>query len=254
MSAQALLAPQEVWFEAPERWMSDAVHLVVIGAGGNGSEVVDCLASFHHALVSLGHPKGLNVTIIDDAVVREPNLVRQRFWPCDLGQYKAVALANRYNLMLGLDWTGLPYRFPGPETEKAIACADLVITAVDLPSARRALAHYGGYFKPSCMWLDLGNGHRHGQAVFGALSPRHRERYPCVIDVYPELASLQDDPRKSCSAAESLGTQDCLINRAVTTAGMGIVWELLRYGRTAKHCLSISLETGEQMAASFPPP
>ncbi|MEE4465339.1 ThiF family adenylyltransferase, partial [Azotobacter chroococcum] len=134
MSAQALLAPQEVWFEAPERWMSDAVHLVVIGAGGNGSEVADCLASFHHALVSLGHPKGLQVTIIDDAVVREPNLVRQRFWPCDLGQYKAVALANRYNLMLGLEWTGLPYRFPGPETEKAIARADLVITAVDLPS------------------------------------------------------------------------------------------------------------------------
>ncbi len=110
--------------------------------------------------------------------------------------------------MLGLDWTGLPYRFPGPETEKAIARADLVITAVDMPSARRALAHYGGYFKPSCMWLDLGNGHRHGQAVFGTLSLRHREHYPSVIEVYPELAILQDDPRKSCSAAESLGTQN----------------------------------------------
>jgi hypothetical protein len=72
-------------------------------------EVVDCLAQFHHAMISLGHQHGLHVTIIDDSVVREANLVRQRFWPCDLDQYKAVALANRYNLMLGLSWEGLPF-------------------------------------------------------------------------------------------------------------------------------------------------
>jgi len=73
-----------------------------------------------------------------------------------------------------------------------------------------------------------------------------------VVNVFPEIATLEDEPRKSCSAAESIATQDCLINRAVTTAGMSIVWELLRYGQTSKNCVSVNLETGEQMTAGFP--
>jgi len=251
MSAATPLYPEPAVFKTPDHWRSKAPRIVVIGAGGNGSEVVDTLAAFHHALVSLGHPAGLHVTIIDDSVVREPNLVRQRFWPCDLGQNKAISLANRYNLMLGLSWTGLPYRFPCKQTYSAIEGADLIISAVDLPSARREISRIQ-YGKRLCMWLDLGNGHRHGQAVFGALHDQNRRRYPCVVDVCPEIATLEDDPRKSCSAAESIATQDCLINRAVTTAGMSIVWELLRYGQTSKHCVSVNLETGEHMTAGFP--
>ncbi|WP_434141318.1 PRTRC system ThiF family protein (plasmid) [Pseudomonas luteola] len=251
MSAATPLYPEPAVFKTPDHWRSKAPRIVVIGAGGNGSEVVDTLAAFHHALVSLGHPAGLHVTIIDDSIVREPNLVRQRFWPCDLGQNKAISLANRYNLMLGLSWSGLPYRFPCKQTYSAIEGADLIISAVDLPSARRDISRIQ-YGKRLCMWLDLGNGHRHGQAVFGALHEQSRRRYPCVVDVFPEIATLEDDLRKSCSAAESIATQDCLINRAVTTAGMSIVWELLRYGQTSKHCVSVNLETGEHMTAGFP--
>lgn len=252
MSALPHFAQDEVWYDAPDGWMSNRINVVVIGAGGNGSEVVDCLANFHHALRSLGHPHGIHVTVVDDAIVREPNLVRQRFWPCDLGLNKAVALSNRYNMMLGMEWTALPYRFPSELTESAISKADLIITAVDLASARRNLANYSGQAKRHCIWLDLGNSHRHGQVVLGALNTAFRNRYPTVLEVYPELATLADSLTKSCSAAESIGTQDCLVNRAVTTAGMGIVWDLMRYGRTAKHCLSINLETGEHMAAGFP--
>ncbi|ENA27509.1 PRTRC system ThiF family protein [Pseudomonas sp. HPB0071] len=171
MSAATPLYLESAVFKTPDHWRSKAPHIVVIGAGGNGSEVVDTLAAFHHALVSLGHPTGLHVTIIDDSVVREPNLVRQRFWPCDLGQNKAVSLANRYNLMLGLSWTGLPYRFPCKQTYSAIEGADLIISAVDLPSARRDISRIQ-YGKRLCMWLDLGNGHRHGQAVFGRCMSR----------------------------------------------------------------------------------
>lgn len=36
----ALLASQETAFKAPSDWLSRAVQVVVIGAGGNGSEVV----------------------------------------------------------------------------------------------------------------------------------------------------------------------------------------------------------------------
>lgn len=248
MSAAVAVKPAMTTFKAPNDWLSSPINIVVIGAGGNGSEVVDCLASFHHAIRSLGHPYGLKVTIIDDSVVREPNLVRQRFWPCDLGHFKAVSLANRYNLMLGLQWVGLPYRFPCVETEEAIAHAALIISAVDVPSARVAIAN----LKAKAMWLDLGNDARHGQIVFGAIDAKLRKTFPNVLDAYPEIQTLPDDTSKSCSVAESLRSQDCLINRAVTTAGMAIVWELLRYGETSKHWLMVNLETGEQSAFPFP--
>lgn len=247
----ALPVPEKITYTAPGSWRSRPVKVVVIGAGGNGSEVVDCLAQFHHAIRSLGHPYGLSVTIIDDTLVRESNLVRQRFWPCDLGQYKAISLANRYNLMLGLEWTGLPYRFPSSETEECIRSADLIITAVDLPSARMAVSKL---HQSHAMWLDLGNEARHGQIVFGAISGRQRKLYPNVVDAYPEIATLPDDNSKSCSVAEALRIQDCLINRTVTTAGMAIVWELLRYGETSKHWIVVDLESGEQHAYPFPIP
>lgn len=249
MSAVSQIQDRPVSFKAPQGWLSAAPRIVVIGAGGNGSEVVDCLASFHHAMRSLGHPYGLHVTTIDDTAVREPNLVRQRFWPCDLGQYKSVSLANRYNLMLGLNWEGLPFRFPCMETETAIAKADLIITAVDLPSVRVQVGALRS-IKANCMWLDLGNESRHGQVVFGAITEKLRTTYPNVLDAYPEMPTLVDDTTKSCSVAESLRSQDCLINRAITTAGMSILWELLRYGETAKHWIMLNLETGEQ--ATFP--
>lgn len=110
-----------------------------------------------------------------------------------------------------------------------------------------------GRVKRDAMWLDLGNGHRHGQAVFGALAPAMRAEYPCVLDVYPEVRHMQDDTRKSCSTAEALASQDCLVNRTITTAGLSALWEVLRYGATDKHWIVIDLKTGMQSAHSFPP-
>jgi len=251
MSAQLKPVPVTPIFKVPSSWVEHAPRIVVIGAGGNGSEVIDALASFHHAMRSLGHPAGLQVTMIDDSFVREPNLVRQRFWPCDLGQYKAISLVNRYNLMLGTQWEALPYRFPSSECASTIRRADLIISAVDLASARRAIGAYESLPR-NCMWLDLGNEARHGQVVFGAAHHSLRSTYPNVLDAYPEIETLEDDTTKSCSVAEAIRSQDCMVNRAVTTAGMAIVWELLRYGETEKHWITIDLASGMQNAYPFP--
>ncbi len=248
----AQIESQEVRFTAPERWLDQAINVVVLGAGGNGSEVVDCLATFHFTLLKLGHPHGLNVTVIDDAVVRESNLVRQRFWPCDIDQYKSICLVNRYNLNLGTQWKALPYRFPGEQTIFSLANADLVISCVDVNSARVALANYQGKLRKDAMWMDMGNGQRHGQVVFGGLTEVMRKRFPCVLDVYPEVAGLADSTTKSCSAAESINSQDCLVNRSVATAAMSLLWELIRSGSTAKHWILLSLESGEQQTHKFP--
>ncbi|CAM3782128.1 PRTRC system ThiF family protein [Vreelandella rituensis] len=237
---------------APRSWLN-AINVLVIGAGGNGGEAVDALAQFHVAMLALGHPQGLSVTILDDGEVREANLVRQRFWPGDLGQYKAICLANRYNLMMGLDWKGLPFRFEDARDSNLITtgCHDLIITAVDTPSARREVhatyADQKHYSKP--IWLDLGNNQRNGQAILGRLGDN---RYPTVVELYPELADMADDPRKSCSAADALGKQDCLINRMVTTAGMNLIWELIRHGETTKNGVILDMASGRQLPRHFP--
>lgn len=249
-SVQALLTTTR--FPAPISWTTNPIRIVVLGAGGNGSEVVDCLTSLHCAMRSLGHPYGLSVTIIDDAVVRESNLVRQRFWPCDLGQFKSVVLANRYNLNLGLEWTGLPTRFPSEEARFSMRQADLIVSCVDINSARMAVHQNADEFKKGAMWLDMGNGRRHGQVVFGALGAKARLLYPNVFDHYPEIADMADNTTKSCSAAESIAAQDCLINRTVATAAMNILWELIRSGSTDRNWITVSLETGEQMTQPFP--
>ena len=252
MAGAVLKLPVAPVLEAPTRWTTNVINIVVIGAGGNGSEVVDCLASFHVALRSLGHPDGLKVTVIDDSVVRESNVVRQRFWPCDIGQYKALALINRYNLNLGTEWLGLPFRFPSNETQRCMASADVVISCVDVNSARRAIGDYEGTIQRDAIWLDMGNAHRNGQAVLGALHKVLRRRFPSVIEEYPEVESGADSNVKSCSVAESIASQDCLVNRTVATAAMNPLWELLRTGSTKKHWIMVNLETGEQGSYPFP--
>ena len=42
--------------KAPNRWLTREIEVVVVGAGGNGSEAVDALAQFHTAMLALGHP------------------------------------------------------------------------------------------------------------------------------------------------------------------------------------------------------
>src|SRR6185295_11263117 len=115
------------YLTAPTSWIELPIRIALIGAGGNGSEVIDILANLHFVLLRTGHKHGLAVTIFDDARVTDSNRARQRFWPCDVGQYKSVVLANRYNLAMGTVWHGVPERFLPPP--KKIPNVDILITA-----------------------------------------------------------------------------------------------------------------------------
>jgi PRTRC genetic system ThiF family protein len=201
----------------PSSWVESAIEVVLVGAGGNGSEALDCLAQFDAALIAKGHPYGLNVTVYDEGVVRPPNLVRQRFWPCDLGMNKAISLVNRYNLMLGTKWKAVPESFV--PSQDALANVDLLISAVDLISVRADISRVKGRYP---IWLDLGNKHQSGQCVIGKLNS---SKYPIVTDHYPEILTMENDSSgKSCSTQESLASQDALVNRTVATAGMNLIW------------------------------
>lgn len=228
--------------------LSRPLRVLLIGAGGNGCEALECLSRIHLAMIARGNPNGLHVTVIDDAIVRESNIVRQRFWPCDIGQYKAIVSVNRYNMGLNLQWEGLPIRWPVEAEVYSAIRPDIIITAVDLPSVRCSVAKC----KPvtgKIVWLDLGNLRDSGQAVIGELGKGKRS--PHVLDHYPQIREMPDDTTKSCSAAASVASQDVFINPGVTLHGMQLLWQLISTGECQTNVVVVSLASNKVLNMPF---
>ncbi len=233
----------EIRLTAPEEWGEDVIKVCLVGCGGTGSEVLDILSQFHLALQARGSA-GLHVTAWDAASVKTSNIVRQRFWPCDIGQNKAICLINRYNMLLGTDWDA------HPENLKFNSDFDLLITAVDVASARCEFADEKGWLERP--WLDFGNSVDFGQAVLGTIGgKRKKPDFKNVVEHYPDLRKSKGDRKESCSTLESLLTQDVLINRAVAVAGMSMLWELLKQGWTNKNLCLVDLNKGTLKSFGF---
>lgn len=250
--------------KAPLGWLSSPIKIVLVGCGGTGSEVFDILAMQHLALIARGG-KGLDVVAYDPSLVRESNIVRQRFWPCDVGQYKSICLAHRYNMLLGTNWTGIPEEFPMLEGAKGgfqiaedskfdSAQIDVLISATDLPSARSKLSRL--HLNKDTIWLDFGNGQDFGQAILGVIAAKtvkksKAPKYPHVLDHYPDFHRMLDNSKKSCSTAEALLTQDILINRSVACSGMNLLWQLFKNGETDLNGCIINLATSKHTPLKF---
>src|SRR5512143_622428 len=144
-------------FVLPERWLNGAVKVLIVGAGGTGSECLDALVRLHYALTHIGHPDGLSITLQDGDTVSSANVARQRFVPSDVGHNKAELLARRYGLMFGLSIRALPtYALKRHVAE--FAQFDLVITCVDRARFRVAMGKHWATRKCETLWLDHGNG------------------------------------------------------------------------------------------------
>ena len=238
------------------------LNILMIGAGGNGSELFDGLVKLHSALTTLGG-KGLSVTVMDDDFVSPSNLVRQRFWPHEVGCNKAIALVQRSNLMMGTNWTALPFRF----TSDTEVRADLVITAVDNLEARRNAisrfspkptirGNYAAQFQSvgDTFWLDLGVNKDQGQVVFGRFGDNSiAAEWPCALAHFPEMADREDDDKPSCSAAESLARQDLMVNQMVSVQAINMLWKLMRENKLAFNGVVVDLSCGFTQGISFLP-
>jgi PRTRC genetic system ThiF family protein len=111
------------------------VQVAVIGAGGTGSQLMNNLVRLHLALIALGHPGGLHVTLWDDDTVSEANVGRQSFYPGDIGSAKAATIINRINLAFQLNWSSRVERIDSTSVLKA----HIVIGCVDNRKARLAI-------------------------------------------------------------------------------------------------------------------
>lgn len=87
-------------------------HFVVVGAGGTGGHLVPNLAR----LISIknNESKQHTLTIMDNDIVEEKNLIRQNFTNNDINKNKAEVLANRYSRAYGLPINYVPSYLESP--------------------------------------------------------------------------------------------------------------------------------------------
>jgi hypothetical protein len=122
--------------------------MLIVGAGGIGSQLLDLLIPALIAGDMAERMSGIQVHIMDDDRVEVANLVHQRHEPRMVGRLKVDSLAERL----------APYLSPAlsltPIPEKLLEASqlegyNLVVVAVDRPAAR-ALVH-----SHAKQWLDL---------------------------------------------------------------------------------------------------
>ena len=226
------------------------LEIALIGAGGNGGQVLTDLGRMNHALKALGHP-GIDVSVYDPDAVSPANVGRQLFSPADIGRNKAEVLVTRLNRFFGLKWKAYPVMVGAALNTQA----HIIITAVDSAAARVDIGNclkIGSYYQK--YWIDLGNTVKTAQVLIGTIGnggakqPAGSEAVavlPTVLDLYPEIEAEDKKSYQgpSCSVADALEKQDLFINKWVATAAIQLLWSALRAGYMKEHGAFVNLST-----------
>ena len=230
------------------------LRILVAGAGGNGSKVAIGLRHLHTTLHAL-YGTTLHVTLADGDTLEDHNLVRQAFYPSDVGQNKATVLTHRLNLSTGTRWDAIPHHLTRDTVKEARA--DILIACVDSRAARKELHEGANHARSGITYtIDLGNEAKTGQVILGMPKPRHDRslgpRLPTAPELFPELTntSLPEDDAPSCSTAESIERQDLFVNDTLATHALNLLWQLLRNGRLAHH--GVFIDTSASLTTPLP--
>lgn len=212
------------------------ITIIVVGAGGTGSQVLTCLGRMHATLKALGHP-GLFVTVYDPDIVTPSNKGRQLFTERDMGLDKASCLVTRINRFFGTDWNSISSSYSGNPANIIITCTDNIASRLYVHEILKVKPNrYIHPFEKFIYWLDFGNTRSTGQVVLGSTNIRQPtsgkfitvERLPLVTELF-DYTNLDDhDSGPSCSLAEALQKQDLFINSTLAQLGCGLLWKLLR--------------------------
>ncbi|MGC2213873.1 MAG: PRTRC system ThiF family protein [Silvibacterium sp.] len=245
----------------PDLLSHGPVRVLVVGAGGTGSAIVMGLPYLDQAMRVWGHPRGLDVAMMDADAVSETNCVRQPFSTSDIGQNKATVLVNRINLFWGTQWSAMPNHFHARSFHRNHdRTPDVLIGCVDTRAARQAIEHsFTRALSRTCYWLDLGNNAASGQYVLGqplnARNHRKADRLRTVSELYPEIidAEAGEDPLPSCSAVEALDRQEPFINQTLASSALAMLAQLFRYGKLTHHGAFFNAKTGQMSALPVDP-
>ena len=241
---------------------TNPIMVNLIGAGGNGSEMLRELAKMNYSMTALGHP-GIHVTLYDDDKVSPFNRGRQEFAETEIGLYKSVVLINRANRFYGTNWKAVNSQFRSDNYKRFtnrgmanifISCTDSASSRFDIAEALKQIRIASKWERNKALyWMDLGNSRFTGQVILSTLCEIEQpssEKYrpiamlPIITEEFEELLKAQDDTNEpSCSTAEALEKQDLYINPVVVNFACTLLWQFLRNGLTENRGVFVNLET-----------
>lgn len=226
-------------------------RIIIVGVGGTGGYVAEAVCRL------LTGSTG-DLILVDHDRVEAHNLLRQNFYPGEVGRYKSRALAERlarqYDRTVGYvttpfaaDWRPA---YPGFNERQAT----LLIGCVDNAAARAELAHANTTTRVA--WtIDAGNGRNWGQILIGNSLYRHPTetafkeqtcyRLPLPTVQRPDLLTPApaDTPDRDCAAAIALQDQDATINLVMAALVTQTVQRIIT-GTCPFMSLYLDLETG----------
>lgn len=149
-------------------------HLVVVGCGGTGSNLVPHLAQLAH---SLKKKAKVIITLADEDIVEPGNIGRQFFIEPDIGENKARVLQKRYHTAWGVDIHYYPHYIRDKETliELLTIKDEYPIHQLAIPillgcvdnNFSRQIFHRLFEQIDNLIYLDAGNSEFSGQVVMG---------------------------------------------------------------------------------------
>lgn len=202
------------------------ITITVVGIGGTGSLILPILMRFNYALQKL---KGfqLQVNAVDFDTVSESNPARQGFSEFEIGMNKANALVNRINRFSGSQWETTISEIT-KNTSLDDYASHIIITCTDTRKSREIIEtqlsskyRIDHEYKP-LYWIDAGNSKLTGNIIMTDF-----EKLPSVTEFYKKWPSSDKDKGPSCSVAESLNSQDILINQYMAIVTCDLVWDLI---------------------------
>lgn len=202
-------------FPKPFALPTNNIHLVIAGAGGNGAHFM------HQAMRVVGahmadKKRDYKVTVFDGDIVEQKNLLRQNFYPSDLGKNKAQVTARRYSKAFGVEIGVFPEFVETKEDLEELmfqyeGYMPLLVTCFDNHKSRLMVQALFEEKPAEFMWLDLGNDEFVGQVVLGFNADPMTGandikqgvfKLPSIVEFYPEIRNSNDQFKSEVSCAE----------------------------------------------------
>lgn len=227
--------------------------IVVVGCGGTGSRLVPLLSQLVRTTLVKFNPAGwltdLPIFLIDDDEVEEKNLLRQNFIESDVGQKKAIVLANRYAKAYKIPIfpcvtrvteriSPFDLRFVGSAGLDANWENLILILAVDSAAARRGVLQAFSYVR-NIFIIDAGNEDNFGQVKFftgTTLDTPHggTQTIPKIIPIQHDVNFIPYPEEYYRNLGESASERSCAdldqtlaINAIMATTMIGIIQNFL---------------------------
>ncbi len=210
------LNPKPIWSNQP------TYDFTVVGCGGTGGFVAEGLCRL---LYGAAHTQ---ITLVDFDTIEPRNLLRQDFYPGEVGMFKSEALALRLSRQYGrvIHHVTQPFDVQHASNGYIIGCVDNAL-------ARQAIAA-----ATPTWWIEAGNGHNWGQVLIGNRDARSLEQgfdkegncyyLPKPSVQMPELlVSVNGDLGPDCAEAVIAGDQSPMINQAMANLVLEFVRQLM---------------------------